>query len=249
MLSESNYINLDLGVKERDKYIYRMISVDRLYELFSKNQNVLVSLSKWDDPFENFIMKSKFKNPNDDLVTIEFRNDFYGQCWTQHKASDAMWRIYSSESKGVRIRTTFSKLANSLALTLGESKDSECFIGKVSYLNNKKLMDFANSIFKGISNPGGDLLAKTLLVKRPAFKHEKEVRLLYFNKGNVVKSCVHKYAIDPHELIDQIMIDPRLNHKEVEKTKECIKNKTGFKGRILRSNLYVLPKDLIFPLG
>ena len=247
MLNKSNYIDLDLEVK--DQYIYRIISLDRLYELFSTKQNVLVSPKKWEDPFENFIMNLKARLPDGEVVGLGFRNDFCGQCWTRHKASDAMWRIYSPESNGVRIRTTVPKLAASLASTLGEWKNVQCFIGKVKYLNNSKLMAFANTVFKGHINPPAHILAKTLLVKRPAFRHENEVRLLYFEKKNGKTNNIYKYHVDPHSLIDQIMIDPRVEYTEFKKIKNDIKNIIGFKARILRSMLYTPPKDMVFPFG
>jgi len=215
MMNKSNYIDLDLEIK--DQYIYRIISLDRLYELFSIKQNVLVSPKKWEDPFENFIMNSKARLPDGEIVSLGFRNNFYGQCWTRHKASDAMWRIYSPESNGVRIRTTVPKLAASLATTLGEWKNVQCFIGKVKYLNNSKLMAFANNVFKRHINPPAHILAKTLLVKRPAFRHENEVRLLYFEKENGKTGVIYKYDIDPLSLIDQIMIDPRVEYAEFKK--------------------------------
>jgi Protein of unknown function (DUF2971) len=244
MLNNNNYINIDLNVK--DQYIYRIISIDRLFELFSNKENVLVNPKKWEDPFENFILKSKHQLPNGEIVDLGFRDNFYGQCWSRHKASDAMWRIYSPTFNSVRIRTTIPKLANSLSNGLQPWQNDQWFIGKVKYLNNKKMMDFAKTVFKGKPNPEAYELAKTLLVKRPAFRHENEVRLLYFEKDNGKHHDTYKYAIDPHDLIDQIMIDPRVDYPEFQKIKADIKFKTNFQGRILRSLLYAPPKNMLF---
>ncbi|GAB6071137.1 hypothetical protein JCM30760_22340 [Thiomicrorhabdus hydrogeniphila] len=247
MLNKNNFIDIDLDIK--DQYIYRIISIDRLTELFSEKQNVLVSPKKWEDPFENFILNSKARLPDGEIVDFGFRDDFYGQCWTRHKASDAMWRIYSPDSNGVRIRTTIPKLAHSLATGLQPWQNIQCFIGKVKYLNDRKMMGFANTVFKGKINPEAYELAKTLLIKRPAFRHENEVRLLYFEKENDKSETIYKYGIDPHYLIDQIMIDPRLDYSEFQKVKAEIKAETNFKGRILRSMLYAPPKNMVFSFG
>lgn len=246
-MNQDNYINLDLTRK--DNHIYRIISIDRLLLLFSTKENVLVNPRKWDDPFENFILNSKVRLQSGELASFDFRDNFYGQCWTRHKASDAMWRIYSPKSNGVRIRTTIPKLANSLSKTLGQWSHISCFMGKVKYLNNKKMMDFANTIFKDVAFPKSNLFAETLLIKRPAFKHENEVRLLYFERENNSRNDLYKYSFDPHEVIDQVMIDPRVDYKTFLAMKASIKNKTGFKGKILRSLLYAPPKDMIFPFG
>jgi len=48
-----NFINFKES--DLDKYIYRIVPLSRLYELFDKTENVLVKPGMWEDPFENFI--------------------------------------------------------------------------------------------------------------------------------------------------------------------------------------------------
>lgn len=245
MADFKNFLNL--GPHEVDQYIYRIISLKRLYQLFETKKNVLVSPELWDDPFENFIMKSKVRFNDGTIADIDFCNDYYGQCWTLLDASDAMWRIYSNDKKSVRIRTTIRNLAESLHQNLGDLKNVQCYIGKVEYLPNRQLMRFADTIFSGI--PQSTSFAKTLLVKRPAFRHEKEVRLIYMDKDKSLQDKLFRYPIDPHSLIDQIMIDPRLTQAEADNLKSQIKSKTNFPGPIKRSLLYAPPKDMIFNIG
>lgn len=245
MSNFSNYINL--SPKEHDQYIYRIISLERLNQLFNDRVNVLVSPELWDDPFENFIMKSNVRFNDGIIADIGFSDDYYGQCWTLHKASDAMWRIYSHDQKGVRIRTTVRKLAESLSMTLGKRKNVQSYIGKVKYLPNKRLMEFANTVYKCL--PHHMSFAETLLVKRPAFSHEKEVRLIYTDKGEQRDSKLFSYPINPHELIDQIMIDPRLTKDEANQVKKQIVASTTYKGTIKRSLLYATPEGMVFKLG
>lgn len=245
MTNFKNYINLK--DKELDKPIYRIISIERLEQLFSSKQNVLVSPKKWDDPFENFILKSKIRMDDGEVGEIGFRDTYYGQCWTTHKASDAMWRIYSEKSQGVRIRTTIRKLAESLSNTQGEWKNSSCFIGKVEYLRKQKLLEFANNVLIGM--PQSKDFARTLLVKRPAFQHEREVRLIYSDINKKNTKDIFSYTINPHELIEQIMIDPRLTVDEAKKIKSKIRLKTNYTGKIKRSLLYAPPEDMVFRFG
>lgn len=224
-MSKNNYINI--STSEKDDFIYRIISIERLFELFSNKKNVLVKPHKWDDPFENFIFRSK-------LV--------YGQCWTLHKASDAMWRIYSPKLNAVRIRSRISVLLESLYKVRSKHALEEVFIGKVEYLRNERLMSFAQSVSQDANTPTKESLAKTLLVKRPAFRHEREVRLLFLphNKSDGSQD-MFSYFIDPNSLIDQIMIDPRLPQKDVSLLKAQIRDKTSFSGEIKRSLLYAPP--------
>lgn len=60
---------------------------------------------------------------------------------------------------------------------------------------------------------------------------------------------MHAYKIDPHDLIDQIMIDPRVSVSEYNKVKVKIKLETGFKGEIRRSLIYAPPKEMVFNFG
>lgn len=240
-----NYLNLNES--ELDQKVYRVIPISYLEEMFKTKSNILVNPKKWDDPFENFILKSKVIFDTGEIGNIGFCHDYYAQCWTLHKASDAMWRIYSPKKDGIRIRTTIRKLAESLSENLNEWKNSQCFIGKVKYLPNKRLLQFGNSILTGMPKP--QMFAKTLLVKRPAFKHEKEIRLIYFDKDKSVNSDLYSYQINPHELIEQIMIDPRLTKLEADKIKDRILKSTNFTGAIKRSLLYALPENMIFRFG
>jgi len=240
-----NFLNFHEG--EIDRAVYRIISTERLYQLFGQRRNVLVRPSKWEDPFENFILNARGRLTDGTVVRFGFNNDFFGQCWTLQNASDAMWRIYSPNKEGVRIRTTVRKLATGLAALLGEWAHVQAFIGRVQYLRKKELTKFANTVLQGGISPAA--LARTLLVKRRAFLHEKEVRLLYLEKDKTPTEDLFAYDIDPHVLIEQIMVDPRLTKDDADKLKADIAAKTNFKGEIKRSLLYAPPEDFVFPIG
>ena len=49
---------LNLAEKDFDKYIYRVVSLERLVELFVSKENTLVKPKLWEDTFENFILQS-----------------------------------------------------------------------------------------------------------------------------------------------------------------------------------------------
>jgi hypothetical protein len=143
-----------------------------------------------------------------------------------------------------RIRTTVRKLADSLYLNQGNLSQDEVFIGRVKYLRNNKLMTFAKNIFRKATIPSARTLAQTLLVKRPAFRHEREVRLIFIlsDKSKAV-SDIYGYFVEPNSLINQIMIDPRNSEKEANRLKQKIRSKTNFSGTIKRSLLYAPPPD------
>lgn len=162
-----------------------------------------------------------------------------------------MWRIYSPNADAVRVRTTLRKLAEGLSHTCGQWDHIEAFIGKVRYLPNESLIRYAKSVFKGGAEAlSSRLFAQTLLVKRPAFKHEREVRLLFFPRNRAsAKDDLYPYTVDPHALIDQIMIDPRLSPNKAYALRDEIQAKTSFSGPIKRSLLYAAPPEMVLPFG
>ncbi len=235
---ERNFLNLSDFQKE--KYIYRFIPFYRLVEIFKNKTNVLVNPKKWDDPFENFIMNSTGELQNGEMFSIGFRENFYGQCWTLTRESDAMWRIYSPQKDGVRIRTTPRKLLKSLYNVSGNTRDISCYVGKVKYYTTKKLKELLEKFgSKWILDNTGAGQAQTFLFKRTPFKHENEVRIIYNSFGNL-NSDIFSYKIDPYELIDYIVFDPRIDYSIFKNKKSELKN-LGFKKRIVKSNLYKAP--------
>src|SRR5262249_53864778 len=125
----------------------------------------------------------------------------------------------------------------------------EAYVGKVCYLRSADLLAFGRSILQCDDGPLTHRnLAATLLVKRPAFRHEREVRLLFapHDFHNFANSEVC-YPIDPHDMVDQVMLDPRLDKSEA-KAMEAQIIAAGFRGTIKRSLLYAPPPDLLVPL-
>lgn len=242
---DRNFLNLT--DKQKDQPIFRVISTTRLFELFNNRQNVLVKPKLWEDPFENFMMNSTGELRDGRMFSIDFREHFFGQCWTRTRESDAMWRIYSPDVTGVRIATTPRKLLTALYNSEGRFRDISCFIGKVKYYTTERLKTLLQSHASDwITDSSGAGQAQTLLFKRTPFKHENEVRIIYNSQGKV-SADIFPFPIDPLTLIDDIVFDPRMDYKTFSKDKMQLKA-MGFKKRIVKSNLYKAP-NLKFIFG
>ncbi len=239
------YLNLD--ETELKQYVYRTISYDRLIELFATKLNTLVKPSLWEDTFENFILKSKLRDETGRQIEYDIHNRMYGQCWTLEKSSDAMWRIYSSNKDGIRIRTTIDQLLDSLCLgTIDRKKCVHC-IGKVEYLSETELVKRAKRTFTSHGEITFGKLFSSLLLKRRAFRHENEVRLMFCDWAEGAgENKLLRYDIDPHKLITQIMIDPRVSYEKFKLIEQDIRQRTAYQGEIKRSLLYRLPESLTF---
>ena len=158
-----------------------------------------------------------------------------------------MWRIYSPDKTAVRIRTRVNKLGASLSSAVA-SPNGSAFIGKVKYFSIKKLYSHAENIAKKLSSSSNNNFAKSLLFKRNAFSHEREVRLLFFYQEDITQGKVFTYKINPHDLIETVLVDPRATKQTVDLYKYYLKNKFNFKGRVKRSVLYDPPKEFTFEL-
>lgn len=180
-------------------------------------------------------------------VEYDVRNRMYGQCWTLEGASDAMWRIYSSDRNSVRIRTTINHLLDSICSATVDRVSGEHCVGKVEYLRDGELIRRARKTFTPYGEITFEKLFSSLLLKRRAFKHEDEVRLIFCDWAEGAgEDALFRYDIDPHDFISQIMIDPRVPYEQFKAVERDIRDKTLYRGEIKRSLLYRLPESLIF---
>ena len=235
-----------LGKISAQTKIYRIFSPRYFFELFDGKTNTLVLPRKWDDPFENILLRSKARSISDDEeVTFAFRDRVYGQCWTLEPVSDAMWQIYSPEENGIRVRTTVGKLIESIRTVHGDNANLSCFIGRVSYVTDKKLREFGKTTFADYVS--SRKVAHSLLIKRKAYRFENEVRLIYFDHAyhESIRE-VYRYSFDPLFVIDQVMVDGRMSNEQSLALRQEIFERTGLsKRRIRHSLLYSEPKDFI----
>lgn len=238
----NNYINIT--EEEYDSPIYRIFSIDRLLELFELKKNTIVRPILWDDPFENLVFKSNGIMNSSTKIVFGNRDNFYGQCWSLHRETDAMWRIYSPDKNGVKVKTTIRKLLESL-YEKAEFNVISCWIGKVEYLSQKAILEEFSTA--GIMKPvimdqSGKGQVSTLLLKREEFAHEKEVRLIYNRENSNMEEKIYQYEINLLELIDQIVFDPRMSDYTIAAITGFLKSK-GFSKYMGKSKLYQLPKN------
>lgn len=236
-----------------DVPIYRYIPFDNILHLL-KSKELLVSQTKlWEDTYENFLVKAKHHWGFTPVSFHPFLAGFYGQCWTLLKETDALWRIYSNNKKGVRIKSRINKLLKASINEINISPNSTRIriIGQVSYLTNNQIETWAQQQNNGFIND--KILRESLLIKRKEFSHEKEVRLI------IHKNIDKEYEVDgiefphirlkiyPNELIEEITFDPRIRETDYETYSHVIK-KMGFSNKVTKSKLYEFkPLNISWP--
>lgn len=246
MVPDSQFI--DIG--DKDVPIYRVFSKDRLLEMFQDKKLTLVVPALWDDPFENFLAGCKaFLTESRMWTDLDgiFKN-FFGQCWTYQKDSDAMWRIYSGDKKnGGRVKTTSARLLNAIFDPANPFALMSYFIGQIQYLEEQQIrayfMDDKFTATIALDATGRNQIVP-LLIKRTEFDHEKEVRLIFqFCKdgfGGTLPDKIWKFQIDPNALFDEVIFDPRMSDTDLAACRQEL-GKLGFTRTIDRSPLYKIP--------
>jgi hypothetical protein len=244
-----------------DTPIYRIHRQRFLPDLFAGKLFLPVT-HRWDDPYENLISWCAYEVIGEDKKIEQTflgggnRFPVFGQCWSTVLESDALWRIYSgvdknrasdasfSDHEGVKLRTTARMLVNALSKGMGDGSADKCFVGAVNYMDESELQTYVvNAVGTYREKAFGETTghADALLLKRSAFAHEHEVRLLYVDADRkyVGKEFI-EVPIDVNAVIEEIILDPRVRAGGggEEKRTEWLKA-NGFKNKIDASNLYL----------
>jgi hypothetical protein len=224
-----------------DQPIYKFIQLRYFLEAIEKQQLHFKDVSKWDDTWELPYRRFDLSNL-DGLQKAIFEHPkywpIYGTCFTENYDTDALWRIYSANRNSICFKTTPRKILHALI----QYKDhANCYMSKVVYMNINETD--VGDIFepkKYIKYPGTMYGA---LIKRSAFLHEQEIRLLirsFSDTSGINRNQDDLFVnLDYLSIIEEIILDPRLTKQEVEF------NKLGFEYLnipINQSQLYAKPK-------
>jgi hypothetical protein len=233
-----------LDISNPDVPLFRIYRRYRFLELLRTRKNALVKPRLWDDPFENFFLRANVMGPNSEKISINnLAEDWYGQCWTLNEDTDAMWRIYSQCKDGIKVRTTIQKLFNRFYEKSDPYAALKFLIGKVQYLKESDICDFMSRVCFWDVAFGGQAtrFAKLLCVKREAFEHECEVRVLFQDldpkrsTGNAIL-----FDFNVNDICEEVVIDPRLDEAQVVLFKNEIMA-AGCTLPISQSPLYRMP--------
>lgn len=230
-----------IGIDDLETPIYRIFSLDRFSNLIASRENGLVHPSKWDDPFENFFLKNQAEMPDGTPVSLSSLSEsWYGQCWTRNSDSDAMWRIYSADKTGVRVRTTVGALFSSFYKETEKYANLKYLIGSVDYRRREDIENFLGATTFADLAIGGQphKFAQTLLIKRPEFSHENEIRLLFHDsEGNHGKNGIAIFSFPWDAILSEVALDPRLSESDFQREKQNLIN-LGCTIPIIQSELY-----------
>jgi hypothetical protein len=252
----SSFINIG----DPDLPIYRIFSVWAFQEAVRLRQLVLVTPTRWEDPHEDLATGAMLNIPTEEGLPqtplAKYLKPVYAQCWSMTEESDALLRTYSRVlrhpifsrntypgEEGVRVRSTPRKLMSAIGSWASDHPGFSCFVGAVQYAAEQKIgQKLANAIGDHraslLSLGCGRSRAELLLMKRNAFSHENEVRLVCVDNREAPESIeMVRIQVDPSFVFDQVMFDPRLETFE-RRERESIIREAGYTGELAESRLY-----------
>lgn len=239
------------GLNGQD-YVYKYIPLKYLIPLVVNKKLRIDKVAKWDDPYENFFLKSYFYTYAPfykrivQVSTDEIRNRTYGQSWTMLEESDAMWRIYSNkddiENIAVKVKIKIDNLFN-IVYTSDECMATTS-IGPVNYKTDDEITNW----MQGLNNIGSEFpnyAEQSILIKRTPFAHEKEVRIIISKDTQTPAEEFLLYDIPDLNVIEEFTLDPRLEEKGEKKIIQKLEDIGVDSYKIKKSSLYEFtPVDL-----
>lgn len=246
-----------LRIADPDEPIYRIFPLWHLQEAVRLNQLALVSPALWEDPFEVLpssiqIVDRRTASWKVDMLHAHL-NPVFAQCWSRTAESDTLLRAYSRVVKdshhrrntvprdeGVRVRSTPRKLLRALMSQFPDRAEQCCFVGAVRYETAENIKQYIADLIGshelavlGRDSPRAELH----LLKRVAFRHESEVRVVYVAEGAFAGTKLVTCGIDVNEVFEEMVFDPRLEVFE-QRERESVIRALGYAGPVTTSELY-----------
>ena len=264
LLSLNNVHYKRIGSLDRGKY-YKYMSLETAL-LCLKNKTLrFVEPSMWEDNYESRFYNANYENVLNGANEMEVCPTFYSNCFTCKKNNEAAWKIYTYGKTGLGARCVEfmlnkTKLREQLISNL---KDCTIYEGRVSYiweedintLHQKKIRK--NKAKKAGSNYLYDLFFSNftqkeylnlMLLKRDAFEHEQEFRMMIIpNTPRMEKGKKHQkhgkvqygtpliiddsdVKIDWGQIIQEVRYDDSCTETEIQLLNEAVKKALDFRG-------------------
>lgn len=242
-----------INITDLDAPIYRIFPLWYFEEALRVKNLALVPPQRWEDPYESLPWSIVITRKSGQTFLEKHILPVYAQCWSGTHESDTLLRAYSRVSKdphhnrnilireeGVKVKTTARKLINAIVKSNQTFPKDSFYFGRVDYVPPDKIKKFIGdtiyqkgetALYRGID------LAKLMLLKRPAFQHEDEYRLLYIEDRNVQEQKIIQLSFEPNEVFDEVTFDPRLvTFERIER--EANAKRLGYSGKFGTSELY-----------
>lgn len=237
-----------------DRPLYRIFPLWHFEDMLRVRRLVLVSPCLWEDPREDIPGNIMMQRPDHAQKALSgYLHPARCQCWSFECESDSLLRAYSRvtidplhsrncdpRNEGVMVRTTARKLSKALTEWSSRVTWGNFYLGRVEYLKEQEASQkVVNTLAKiGPLEIGrGENRAQSLLLKRKAFSHEDEVRLIWVENSHREFEKAMTVNVIPNDFIDEVTFDPRLRTFELRERMQSAKA-LGYEGKFADSGLY-----------
>jgi len=218
---------LDSSLKNSNK-IYRYIPVYRLLEILSLNKLTFMKTNMWEDPFEGFLYNYCVNEFSQWEKFSNLKTTVFCLCFSSDSEKDQIWRSYTPNRDGVRMKMNLVALESSLG--------DEYILGKVHY----KTVNIIKRLLRKYRNdakPCKEKLLKLFFLKRKSFENDVEVRLI--TTDSLITGDVKSIDVNAKGMIKEVMFDPRMDDGLFASYRSLLKSKAyDFKGKVHKSKLY-----------
>jgi hypothetical protein len=224
---EYNKLNT-IGTPNRKRYIYKYTNVESAIRFLKSSNLCFVEPSVWNDPYEKRFYTADYS----DIKGYSPPEKVYSTCVTKNKTSEAAWKIYSYDAKGLASRCVQIKFSRAQFLSdlndFATKNNYRFFEGVVNYDYYNELID---NLHKN-GEKGHDVYftdfkeskyLNLLLIKRQAFAYEGEIR--YFLIPN--KPSAEDRIFIPFNCVKsilEILVDRNCSDFEMELITDTCKN-------------------------
>jgi hypothetical protein len=214
-------------------HIYRYLSWERAVDVFQNKRLFFARPQTWPDPYE---------------IQLRHRgsNQLFASCWCQTAISDAMWRTCSPPT-GDAVRIGVKKDALTAAVKAwADEAGFGCRSRLVDYDSAENVRTRTRELARKLRFKF-DLLTATdaLFLKREAFRHENEWRILIFGEGVPPGDPGTFIPIDPPTVIASVLLDPRAPTDLVEQRSQFFKKALGYRKSVRASVLDRPPEPIV----
>lgn len=225
--------------------LWKYFQPDRFTQLLTTKSVYFASANQFNDAFEGAVAVQMTKPTDPRYSEMEFGEQAFFQlkrltkvcCW--HRAeyeSDAMWKLYAGEHKGIAICTTPDRIRAAFKpyRIKSEYEPETLHAGPVTYV------DLTQIRMKGLSMLG------RFFVKHRAFEWEREYRLAISLRtaeeyGVAVPEHGIEVEVDTSQLIEHVVLGSTITAEERNTLARTIEA-AGLRDRVELSSLLGIPR-------
>lgn len=255
-----HFVNITKEEFLKSKLLYKHLPLENALRTLKDHSLWFANPATWEDPFEKRFLDAKYTLGGNEK-NFHWKGRIFCSCMTQTISSEAFWNVYSRGSIGIELRIYREKLLEELS----QYDDSYMiFIGKAEYLKTDDIrkglrsIPFNPPVSADAKLNTNDFAARLFLLKRISFAYEDEIRIIIVkDKATQEDGIGLHYECENTELIQRIVLDPKLGDYTAEMLKSLFIDEYGFSAinkngkiynRVLLSQLYAKPPKAILKL-